>query len=57
MSWNFLENDDNIMQFLQLLWEILDTEVTAVEEQLKQKLQELKNNEWSRVGQTVVKYL
>ena len=32
-------------------------EVTAVEEQLKQKLQELKSNKWSRVGQPVVKYL
>ena len=32
-------------------------EATAVEEQLKQKLHELKSNEWSRVGQPVAKYL
>ena len=30
-------------------------EVTVVEEQLKQKLQELKNSEWNCVEQTVVK--
>ena len=33
------------------------TEMTAVEEQVEQKLQELKNCEWSHVGQTVVKYV
>ena len=35
-----MENDDNVLELLQLHWEILP-----------------KNGEWSRVGQTVVKYL
>ena len=50
-AWKVMENKHNVMDFVEFL------QVTAVDEQLKQKLPEVKNSKCSRVGQNVVKYL